>query len=153
MLIKFLIVAVLFAIVLSLASGLFHLVKDGRPVEADGQRADRAHRAVGALFILLFVAWYAGLITPMSSSRTQEAQVGRGFGEGIEERKRRKREAGCAITRRPPGSWEMDRKKAGIAGRWCVVQGGSVEMERRLPPFLPLRSPPLPAPLRASRRK
>jgi hypothetical protein len=64
MLIKLLIVAVLIAIVVSLGSGLFHLVKD------DGQ----SRRMVNALtvrivlsvllFILLFVAWRTGLITP-----------------------------------------------------------------------------------------
>jgi hypothetical protein len=64
MLIKVLILAVLAAIVLSLGSGLFHLVKDER----------RSKRMVNALtvrialsvvlFILLFVAWSLGLIQP-----------------------------------------------------------------------------------------
>jgi uncharacterized BrkB/YihY/UPF0761 family membrane protein len=66
MLIKVLIVIVLFAIVLSLGSGLFHLVK-----EDEGQSRKRMVTALTvrialsvALFILLFIAWYAGLITP-----------------------------------------------------------------------------------------
>jgi hypothetical protein len=64
MLIKLLIVAVLIAIVASLGTGLFHLVKD------DGQ----SKRMVNALtirialsvllFILLFVAWRMGIIAP-----------------------------------------------------------------------------------------
>ena len=64
MLIKILIVATLLAIVASLGSGLFHLVRD------EGQ----SRRMVNALtvrivlsvllFVLLFVAWRAGLIAP-----------------------------------------------------------------------------------------
>jgi hypothetical protein len=64
MLIKILIVAVLVAIVASLGSGLFHLVKE----------EDQSKKMVNALtvrivlsvalFILLFVAWQQGLITP-----------------------------------------------------------------------------------------
>jgi cytochrome bd-type quinol oxidase subunit 2 len=67
--IKLLIVVVLVAIVLSLGSGLFHLVKD------DGQ----SKRMVNALtvrialsvllFVLLFVAWKNGLIVPHGISR------------------------------------------------------------------------------------
>ena len=67
--IKFLIVLVLVAIVASLGSGLFHLVKD------DGQ----SKRMVNALtvrialsvllFVLLFVAWKSGLIVPHGISR------------------------------------------------------------------------------------
>jgi len=67
--IKILIVVVLVAIVLSLGSGLFHLVKD------DGQ----SKRMVNALtvrialsvllFVLLFVAWKSGLIVPHGISR------------------------------------------------------------------------------------
>jgi hypothetical protein len=67
--IKILIVVVLVAIVLSLGSGLFHLVKD------DGQ----SKRMVNALtvrialsvllFVLLFVAWKNGLIVPHGISR------------------------------------------------------------------------------------
>ena len=67
--IKILIVVVLVAIVASLGSGLFHLVKD------DGQ----SKRMVNALtvrialsvllFVLLFVAWKSGLIEPHGISR------------------------------------------------------------------------------------
>ena len=67
--IKLLIVVVLVAIVVSLGSGLFHLVKD------DGQ----SKRMVNALtvrivlsvllFVLLFVAWKSGLIVPHGLSR------------------------------------------------------------------------------------
>ena len=67
--IKLLIVLLLVAIVVSLGSGLFHLVKD------DGQ----SKRMVNALtvrialsvmlFVLLFVAWKSGLIAPHGISR------------------------------------------------------------------------------------
>jgi hypothetical protein len=67
--IKILIVLVLVAIVFSLGSGLFHLVKD------DGQ----SKRMVNALtvrialsvllFVLLFVAWRSGLIAPHGIGR------------------------------------------------------------------------------------
>jgi Protein of unknown function (DUF2909) len=67
--IKLVIVFVLVAIVVSLGSGLFHLVKD------DGQ----SKRMVNALtvrialsvllFVLLFVAWKSGLIVPHGLSR------------------------------------------------------------------------------------
>ena len=67
--IKILIVVVLVAIVVSLGSGLFHLVKD------DGQ----SKRMVNALtvrialsvllFVLLFVAWKSGQIAPHGISR------------------------------------------------------------------------------------
>jgi hypothetical protein len=64
MLIKILIIVVLVAIILSLFSGLFHLVKE----EGESKRMVNALtvRIVlsVALFILLFIAWYAGLITP-----------------------------------------------------------------------------------------
>ena len=64
MLIKFLIVLVLIAIVLSLFSGLFHLVKEeGRSRRMVNALTVRIALSV-ALFILLFIAWYAGLITP-----------------------------------------------------------------------------------------
>jgi hypothetical protein len=65
MLIKILIVFVLFAIVLSLASGLFHLVKDneGRSKRMVNALTVRIALSV-ALFVLLFIAWYTGLITP-----------------------------------------------------------------------------------------
>jgi hypothetical protein len=67
--IKLLIVVLLVAIVVSLGSGLFHLVKD------DGQ----SKRMVNALtvrialsvllFVLLFVAWKSGQIVPHGISR------------------------------------------------------------------------------------
>jgi hypothetical protein len=64
MLIKILIVVVLLAIILSLFTGLFHLVKE----EGESRRMVNAltvRIALSvALFILLFIAWYAGLITP-----------------------------------------------------------------------------------------
>jgi Protein of unknown function (DUF2909) len=64
MLIKFLIVVVLIAIVLSLFSGLFHLVKEeGQSRRMVNALTVRIVLSV-ALFILLFIAWYAGLITP-----------------------------------------------------------------------------------------
>lgn len=64
MLIKILIVAVLVAIVLSLGSGLFHLVSDeGRSKKMVNALTVRIALSV-ALFILLFVAWRQGLITP-----------------------------------------------------------------------------------------
>jgi hypothetical protein len=64
MLIKFLIVVVLVAIVLSLFSGLFHLVKEeGQSRRMVNALTVRIVLSV-ALFILLFIAWYAGLITP-----------------------------------------------------------------------------------------
>jgi hypothetical protein len=64
MLIKILIVVVLVAIVLSLFSGLFHLVKEeGEPKRLVNALTVRIALSV-ALFILLFIAWYAGLITP-----------------------------------------------------------------------------------------
>jgi Protein of unknown function (DUF2909) len=66
MLIKVLIVVVLVAIVVSLFSGLLHLVK-----EDEGHARKRMVTALTvrialsvALFILLFIAWHAGLITP-----------------------------------------------------------------------------------------
>ena len=64
MLIKILIVVVLGAIVLSLFSGLFRLVKEeGRSRRMVNALTVRIALSV-ALFILLFIAWYAGLITP-----------------------------------------------------------------------------------------
>jgi cytochrome bd-type quinol oxidase subunit 2 len=63
-LIKLLIVAMLIAIVASLGSALFHLSRSG----GDSKKMARALTVrVGlsvALFILLLVAWYFGLITP-----------------------------------------------------------------------------------------
>jgi hypothetical protein len=61
---KFLIVACLIAIVVSLGSGLFHLVND----KGESKRMVRAltiRIALSvALFILLFIAWSQGLIQP-----------------------------------------------------------------------------------------
>ena len=62
--IKFLIVLTLAAIVASLGTGLFHLVKD----EGQSKRMVNALTVRIALsvllFILLFVAWKGGLIQP-----------------------------------------------------------------------------------------
>lgn len=63
-LIRILIVGLLIAIVVSLGSALFHLSRSG----GDSKKMARALTIrVGlsvALFILLLVAWYFGLITP-----------------------------------------------------------------------------------------
>jgi hypothetical protein len=64
MLIKFLIVAVLFAIVLSLGSGLFHLVKDDRGSKKMVNALTVRIALSVALFILLFIAWQQGMIAP-----------------------------------------------------------------------------------------
>ena len=67
--IKILIIACLIAIVISLGSGLFHLVND----KGDSKKMVRALTIrVGlsvALFILLMVAWYFGWITPHTVGR------------------------------------------------------------------------------------
>ena len=67
--IKILIVVVLAAIVVSLGSGLFHLVKD----EGQSKRMVNALTVRIALsvmlFVLLFVAWKSGLIVPHGISR------------------------------------------------------------------------------------
>jgi cytochrome bd-type quinol oxidase subunit 2 len=64
MLIKYLIVAVLIAIVASLGSGLYYMLKDkGDSKRMVNSLTVRISLSV-ALFILLFVAWYAGLIQP-----------------------------------------------------------------------------------------
>ena len=67
--IKLLIVAVLIAIVISLGFGLFHLV-------SDKGGSDRMVRSLTvrialsvALFILLFIAWSQGLISPHGVGR------------------------------------------------------------------------------------
>ncbi len=66
---KFLIVACLIAIVVSLGSGLFHLVND----KGESKRMVRAltiRIALSvALFILLFIAWSQGLIQPHGLGR------------------------------------------------------------------------------------
>lgn len=64
MLIKYLIVAVLIAIVISLGMGLFFLLTD------KGESKRMVHSLTvriglsGVLFVLLFIAWYFGLIQP-----------------------------------------------------------------------------------------
>lgn len=67
--IKLLIVACLIGIILSLGTGLFHLVSD----KSDSKRMVRALtvRIVLSvtLFILLFIAWQQGLITPHGISK------------------------------------------------------------------------------------
>jgi cytochrome bd-type quinol oxidase subunit 2 len=64
MLIKVLIVLVLLAIVASLGSGLFHLVKDeGKSRKMVNALTVRIALSV-ALFVLLFIAWATGLIEP-----------------------------------------------------------------------------------------
>jgi cytochrome bd-type quinol oxidase subunit 2 len=64
MLIKYLIVALLIAIVASLSSGLFFMMKDkGESKRMVHSLTVRIGLSV-ALFVLLFVAWYLGLIQP-----------------------------------------------------------------------------------------
>ncbi|HQR23514.1 MAG TPA: twin transmembrane helix small protein [Steroidobacteraceae bacterium] len=67
--IKFLIVATLAAIVASLGTGLFHLVKD----EGQSKRMVNALTVRIALsvllFVLLFIAWRGGLIAPHGIGR------------------------------------------------------------------------------------
>jgi DUF2909 family protein len=75
--IKILIIIALFAIVGSLGSALFHLGRGRPPANADVEKANEEHSRkmarsltirIGlslALFILLMLAWYAGLIKPM----------------------------------------------------------------------------------------
>lgn len=67
--IKILIVACLFAIIISLGMGLFHLVND----KGDSRRMANAltvRVALSvALFILLFIAWRQGLLQPHQIGR------------------------------------------------------------------------------------
>ena len=64
MIIKYLIVAVLLAIVFSLGSGMFFMLKDkGRSKRMVTSLTVRISLSV-ALFILLSVAWYFGLLQP-----------------------------------------------------------------------------------------
>jgi cytochrome bd-type quinol oxidase subunit 2 len=64
MIIKYLIVAVLVAIVASLGSGLYFMMKDkGESKRMVNSLTVRISLSV-ALFVLLFVAWYLGLIQP-----------------------------------------------------------------------------------------
>jgi cytochrome bd-type quinol oxidase subunit 2 len=64
MLIKLLIIVCLIAIVISLGSGLFFMVRE----ERDSKRMVRALTVRVALsvtlFVLLFLAWFLGLIQP-----------------------------------------------------------------------------------------
>jgi hypothetical protein len=67
--IKILIILVLAAIVASLGSGLFHLVKDeGRSKRMVNALTLRIALSV-LLFVLLFVAWRSGLIAPHGVGR------------------------------------------------------------------------------------
>jgi hypothetical protein len=62
--IKFLIIACLIGIVLSLGTGLFHLVNDkGNSKKMANALTVRVALSV-ALFVLLFIAWKQGLIQP-----------------------------------------------------------------------------------------
>ena len=64
MLIKYLIVAVLIAIVISLGMGLFFLLTDkGESKRMVHSLTVRIGLSV-VLFVLLFIAWYFGLIQP-----------------------------------------------------------------------------------------
>jgi succinate dehydrogenase/fumarate reductase cytochrome b subunit len=68
-LIKILIVACLIAIVVSLGSGLFHLVNDkGESKKMVRALTIRIALSV-ALFILLFIAWSQGMIQPHGLGR------------------------------------------------------------------------------------
>ena len=67
--IKFLIVVLLVAIVASLGSGLFHLVKDeGQSKRMVNALTVRIALSV-VLFVLLFVAWKGGMIEPHGLGR------------------------------------------------------------------------------------
>jgi hypothetical protein len=67
--IRLLILAVLAAIVASLGTGLFHLVKDeGRSRRMVNALTVRVVLSV-ALFLLLLAAWKAGYITPHGLNR------------------------------------------------------------------------------------
>ena len=64
MIIKYLIVIVMIAIVISLGSGLFFMLKDeGGSKRMMNSLTVRIALSV-TLFVLLFVAWYFGLIQP-----------------------------------------------------------------------------------------
>lgn len=68
-LIKLLIVACLIAIVVTLGSGLFHLVNDkGESKKMVRSLTIRIALSV-ALFILLFIAWSQGMIEPHGVGR------------------------------------------------------------------------------------
>ena len=64
MIIKYLIVIVMIAIVISLGSGLFFMLKDeGGSKRMMNSLTVRIALSI-TLFVLLFVAWYFGLIQP-----------------------------------------------------------------------------------------
>ncbi len=67
--IRFLIVVLLAAIVASLATGLFYLVKDGSQSKRMVNALTLRVALSVLLFILLFVAWKGGLITPHGIER------------------------------------------------------------------------------------
>lgn len=68
-LIKLLIIGCLFAIVVSLGSGLFHLVNDkGESKKMVAALTVRIALSV-ALFVLLFIAWSQGMIEPHAPGR------------------------------------------------------------------------------------
>ena len=67
--IRFLIVVLLAAIVASLATGLFYLVKDGSQSKRRVNALTLRVALSVLLFILLFVAWKGGLITPHGIER------------------------------------------------------------------------------------
>lgn len=67
--IKFLIIVCLIGIIISLGTGLFHLVNDkGNSKKMANALTVRVALSVG-LFILLFIAWKQGLIQPHSISK------------------------------------------------------------------------------------
>ena len=64
MVIKFIIIAILIAIVASLGAALLFMVKDGGSSERTARALTiRIGVSIG-LFMLLFVLWWAGLISP-----------------------------------------------------------------------------------------
>jgi len=67
--IKFLIVMTLAAIVASLATGLFHLVKDGGQSKRMVNALTMRIALSVLLFVLLFVAWKSGMIQPHGVGR------------------------------------------------------------------------------------
>lgn len=68
-LIKILIVATLIAIIVSLGSGLFHLVNDkGESKKMVNALTVRIALSV-LLFVLLFIAWSQGMISPHGIGR------------------------------------------------------------------------------------
>ncbi len=64
MMIKYLFVAILIAIVISLGAGLYFLLTDkGKSKRLAYSLTVRIGLSVG-LFVLLFIAWYLGLVQP-----------------------------------------------------------------------------------------